>query len=217
METKFKQNKGSLKDDQNRLFYVVKNLVPKNVFTNKNKSKTWVYGYSERYDMVIISKSGQIGDIININGLIIALPLAPEKINKRSENQKDQYWQRDNLPKELNRIFSIFQWNEMASVFKNKWVDYIESEFDRRDYGYWFYNNGKPIYMTGSHYMYLQWTSIDVGYPDFREANRIFFIYWEACKADNRCFGLVYLKIRRSGFSFMGSSECVNTGTLVKD
>ena len=217
METKFKQNKGSLKEDQNRLFYVVKNLVPKNVFTNKNKSKTWVYGYSERYDMVIISKSGQIGDIININGLIIALPLAPEKINKRSENQKDQYWQRDNLPKELNRIFSIFQWNEMASVFKNKWVDYIEAEFDRRDYGYWFYNNGKPIYMTGSHYMYLQWTSIDVGYPDFREANRIFFIYWEACKADNRCFGLVYLKIRRSGFSFMGSSECVNTGTLVKD
>ena len=65
--------------------------------------------------------------------------------------------------------------------------------------------------------MYLQWTSIDVGYPDFREANRIFFIYWEACKADNRCFGLVYLKIRRSGFSFMGSSECINTGTLAKD
>jgi hypothetical protein len=56
-----------------------------------------------------------------------------------------------------------------------------------------------------------------VGYPDFREANRIFFIFWEACKADNRCFGLAYLKIRRSGFSFMGSSECVNTGTLVKD
>ena len=71
--------------------------------------------------------------------------------------------------------------------------------------------------MTGSHYMYLQWTSIDIGYPDFREANRIFFIFWEACKADSRCFGLSYLKIRRSGFSFMGSSECVNTGTLVKD
>jgi len=65
--------------------------------------------------------------------------------------------------------------------------------------------------------MYLQWTSIDVGYPDFREANRIFFLYWEACKADKRCFGLDYLKIRRSGFSFMGSSECVNIGTLVRD
>ena len=65
--------------------------------------------------------------------------------------------------------------------------------------------------------MYLQWTSIDVGYPDYREANRIFFLYWEACKADKRCFGMDYLKIRRSGFSFMGSSECVNTGTLARD
>ena len=78
-------------------------------------------------------------------------------------------------------------------------------------------NNGVSTYITGAHYMYLQWTSIDIGYPDFREANRIFFIFWEACKADERCFGISYLKIRRSGFSFMGSSECVNTGTLAKD
>jgi hypothetical protein len=205
------------KDDQNRLFYVVKNLVPKTVLTNKNKAKSWLYGYSAKYDMVIISKNGQIGQIVNINGLSIALPKQPENITKTSQKNNNQYWERKELPKELSRIQSIFQWNEMASVFKNKWVDYIEQEFDRREEGYWFYNNGKPTYLTGSHYMYLQWTSIDVGYPDFREANRIFFIFWEACKADNRCFGLAYLKIRRSGFSFMGSSECVNTGTLVKD
>jgi hypothetical protein len=43
------------------------------------------------------------------------------------------------------------------------------------------------------------------------------FIYWEACKADNRSFGMVYLKIRRSGFSFMGSAECINTASLAKD
>jgi len=217
MEIKSKQSKASPKDDQNRLFYVVKNLVPKAVFSNKNRAKTWIYGYSDRYDMVVISKTGQIGDIININGLNIALPLLSSEVYKRSETVSKQYWERKKLPKELSRMQSIFQWNEMAAVFKNKWVDYIEEEFDRRDHGHWFYNNGIKTYITGSHYMYLQWTSIDVGYPDFREANRIFFIYWEACKADNRCFGLVYLKIRRSGFSFMGSSECVNTGTLVKD
>jgi hypothetical protein len=78
-------------------------------------------------------------------------------------------------------------------------------------------NHGDPTYITGSHYMYLQWTSIDVGYPDYREANRVFFIFWEASKADKRSFGMTYLKIRRSGFSFMGSSEAVNTGTLAKD
>lgn len=217
METRSKLNKGLPSDDQNRLFYVVKNLVTNSVLLNKNKAKTWVYGYNEKYDMVVITKSGQVGQIVNINGLNIALPKEPNKVEKRSDAKNKQYWERKELPKELNRIPSIFQWNEMASVFKNRWVDYIEQEFDRRDDGHWFYNNGKITYITGSHYMYLQWTSIDVGYPDFREANRIFFIFWEACKADKRSFGLVYLKIRRSGFSFMGSSECVNTGTLVKD
>ena len=51
----------------------------------------------------------------------------------------------------------------------------------------------------------------------FREANRIFYIFWEACKADPRCFGMIYLKIRRSGFSFMASEECANVGTISKN
>ena len=56
-----------------------------------------------------------------------------------------------------------------------------------------------------------------MGHPDFREANRIFYIFWEACKADKRSFGMCYLKIRRSGFSFMSSSEGVNMATITKD
>ena len=92
-----------------------------------------------------------------------------------------------------------------------------EQEFDRREEGFWFNNNGNPTYITGTHYCYLQWTKIDVGHPEFREANRIFFLFWEACKADKRSFGMCYLKIRRSGFSFMGSSETVNTATISKD
>ena len=167
--------------------------------------------------MVIISKDGTIGDVIEINGLKIALPAVPDNVYQRSKKQSEQYWEPADYPKELQRIKSIFQWNETPKEFKYKWVDYIEQEFDRRDNGLWFMNNGVPTYITGTHYMYLQWTKIDVGLPDFREANRIFFIYWEACRADDRCFGMVYLKIRRSGFSFMSSAECVNTATLAKD
>jgi hypothetical protein len=167
--------------------------------------------------MVVISKDGTIGDVVEINGLKIALPETPNQIYQRSRKQSEQYWEPSEYPKELNRIKSIFQWNETPKEFKYKWVDYIEQEFDRRDNGFWFMNNGVPTYITGTHYMYLQWTKIDVGLPDFREANRIFFIYWEACRADDRSFGMVYLKIRRSGFSFMSSAECVNTATLAKD
>ena len=207
-----------LNEGQNSTLYrVLKDFVPKAVVSNKNRNRSWLYGYNPKYDVVVISKTGQIGDVIEISGLKIALPKAPKECLQRHKEKKQQYWERRELPKQLSRIQSIFQWNEMPSDFKARWVDYIEQEFDYREDGCWFMNKGKPTYITGAHYMYLQWTNIDVGYPDYREANRILYIYWEACKADKRSFGMIYLKIRRSGFSFMSSSECVNTGTLAKD
>ncbi len=199
------------------LYRVLNNYVPKNVLSNKNRNKSWIYGYDEKYDVVVISKTGQIGDVIEISGLKIALPKTPKECLQRHSDKSKQYWERRELPKQLSKIQSIFQWNDMPSEFKSRWVDYIEQEFDYREDGCWFMNNGIPTYITGAHYMYLQWTNIDVGYPDYREANRLLYIFWEACKADKRSFGMIYLKIRRSGFSFMSSSECVNTGTLAKD
>ena len=205
------------KESQNKLYTVLTNIVPKNVLSKKNKARSWLYGYNEKYDIIIISKTGQIGEIISISGLDIALPLYSSNGRKRPKNKSEQFWVRQDYPKPLAKLPSIFFWNEMPTSFKNLWIDYIEEEFERREKGHWFWNNGEPTYITGSHYMYLQWTKIDVGYPDFREANRLFYIYWEACKADKRSFGICYLKIRRSGFSFMGSEECANIATISKD
>ena len=203
--------------DQNKLYTKVNKLITNSVIVNKNRGRTWLYGYNEKYDVVVISKTGQIGSVIDINGLKIALPKPPKDVYKRDNKKEEQYWHSTPIPKELNRIKSIFQWHDTPDIFKDKWVDYIESEFDKREQGYWFMNNGVPTYITGTHYMYLQWTKIDVGNPDFREANRIFYLFWEACKADKRSFGMCYLKIRRSGFSFMSSCEGVNQATITKD
>ena len=205
------------KEGQNKLYHLLEDAIPKSTLVTKNKAKSWKYGYNEKHDVVVISKSGQIEDVVNINGLRIALPKPPKKIYKRSSKKAEQYWERFEYPKELFRIKSIFNWHSSPTAFKNQWVDYIETEFDRREEGFWFYSNGIKTYITGSHYMYLQWTKIDVGFPNYREANRIFYLYWEACKADTRSFGICYLKIRRSGFSYMGSEECANIGTISKD
>jgi hypothetical protein len=207
------QNEGQ----NNNLLRVVKEHIPPAVVSNKNRVRSWLYGYNEQYNVIVISKTGQIGQVVEISGLYIALPFAPDKCFQRHTEKKEQYWERQDIPRELSKIQSIFQWNEKPKDFKDRWVDYIEQEFDYRENGYWFMNNGVKTYITGSHYMYLQWSSIDVGYPDFREANRIYWLFWEACKADPRSFGMIYLKIRRSGFSFMSSSECVNIGTLARD
>tara|TARA_Y100000004_G_scaffold197388_1_gene271741 strand:- start:9682 stop:11904 length:2223 start_codon:yes stop_codon:yes gene_type:complete len=186
-------------------------ILPVTIY-NKNKTKTWEYGYNKDYDIVIISKDGTLGEVYEINNIKIGLPKAPKKV----ENNDDM-WEPHICPKELLRLKSIFDWNKRDNAFKSKWVDYIEREFDRREKGHWFTNNGKATYLTGTHYMYLQWTKIDVGKPEFREANRIFYIFWQACVADPRSFGMCYLKNRRSGFSFMSSAEAVNRGTLTRD
>ena len=193
------------------LFEVIK-PIKINTLKRHNKARRWKYGYDKENDIVVISKTGQIGDVYSIQNLKIALPPMPAKITK-GENK----WSKSEYPKELNRIKTIFDWKSYPEEFKDQWEPYIDEEFKRRDEGHWFYNKDKPTYITGTHYMYLQWSKIDVGAPEFREANRLFFIFWEACKADSRCYGMCYLKNRRSGFSFMASSEAVNMATISSD
>ena len=187
--------------------------IKRTTISRLNKSKKWKYGYNKENDIVIISKTGKIGQILEIQGLRIALPLEPVHVYS---NEKSK-WQKIEYSKELSRLKNIFDWRNYPEEQKEKWYDYIDGEFKRRDEGFWFVNDGKPTYITGTHYMYLQWSKIDVGAPDFREANRLFYIFWEACKADKRCYGMCYLKNRRSGFSFMSSAETVNLATISSD
>jgi hypothetical protein len=194
------------------LVKVLKDYIKPKTLNKNNRYKKWDYGYNEDYDMVVISKTGQIDQIIEIQNLKIALP-KPVEIKKFNSNT----WEYTEYPKVLKRIKSVFDWEQYPTEFKEQWYDYIDNEFTRREEGFWFYNKDVPTYVTGTHYMYLQWSKIDVGAPDFRESNRLFYIFWEACKADYRSYGMCYLKNRRSGFSFMASGECVNMATISSD
>ena len=198
------------------LYSVVDNHIKPHIVKRKNRYNQWDYGYNKEHDVVVISKTGKIGEIYEIQNLKIALPLA-EKVYKRSKKTNEQFWEVKKLPEELKKIQTVFDWNQYPQGFKDKWYDYINQEFIKREEGYWYYNKGIPTYITGTQYMYLQWTKIDVGSADFRESNRLFYIFWEACKADNRSYGMCYLKNRRSGFSFMASADTVNLATISRD
>jgi len=194
------------------LYKVLEDYIKPKVLKRMNRYKKWEYGYNEEHDLVVISKTGEIGEIYEIQDLKIALPKA-ENIH----TFEDDRWSYTEYPKELSKIKSVFDWEEYPLEFKEKWYDYIDEEFNRRGQGFWFYNKGLATYITGTNYMYLQWSKIDVGQPDFRESNRLFYIFWEACKADKRSYGMCYLKNRRSGFSFMASGETVNQATISSD
>ena len=74
-----------------------------------NKGKKWKYGYSKEHDIIVISKTGQIGDIYEIQNLKIALP---KEINvySRSKKKEKQYWVQFEREQQLKNIKTIFDW-----------------------------------------------------------------------------------------------------------
>jgi hypothetical protein len=199
------------------LYNVISDHLDDKKLKKNNKLKKYKYGYDKDLDCVIISKDGTLGEIYEIQGLKVGLPQIPESVDGEKLKKDKQVFTRRERPESLSKIKTLYDFKQYQDDIKEKYYDYINGEFTRRDNGYWFMCNGAPCYITGSHYIYLNWTKIDVGAPDFRQANRIFYYFWEACKADQRSYGMCYLKNRRSGFSFMASSETVNQATISRD
>ena len=175
----------------------------------------------EEYDDLAISicPNGTQGEVLELGGLVIVLPAQPPK--KQIQGYKDpvhmQMWKRSPMPEELSRIRSMDEWSEMPREFRQKFSTYIEEEFRRRREGFWFFNYGVPTYITGRHYMMLQWTKLDVGYPNFLQFQKNIFVHLAACEADPRCIGQLYTKCRRSGYTNICSSVLLDEATQVKD
>jgi len=119
------------------LYKVLDNYIKPSTLKKKNNDKSWKYGYDEDFDIIVISKTGKIGEIYEIQNLKIALPAEFE-----THNFKDKKWSHTEYPKELARIKTIFDWKEYPEDFKEQWYDYIEKEFERRENGFWFSNKG---------------------------------------------------------------------------
>ena len=177
--------------------------------------------YTEEYDepAIKICPNGSEGEIIELSGLLICIPKKPPKkqIFGYQKPKSMQMWERVSMPEELSRVKSMDEWAEMPREFREKFRPYIEEEFRRRREGFWFYNNGTPTYITGRHYMMLQWSKMDIGYPDYLEFQHEIFLHMAACESDTRCIGQLYTKCRRSGYTNICSSVLVDEATQVKD
>lgn len=175
-----------------------------------------VDGYDD--EVIKICPNGTLGDIVEIGGILIGLPKAPTKgIKGEALETSMQMWQRISMPEELSRIRGMDEWAETPKEFREKFRPFIEEEFRKRREGFWFYNKGEPTFITGRHYMLLQWTKIDIGYPSYLGFQRDIFLHMAACEADPRCIGQLYTKCRRSGYTNICSSVLLDEATQVKD
>jgi len=60
--------------------------------------------------------------------------------------------------------------------------------------------NGKPVYITGTHYFYLNWWNIGI-YPNYRDPDRKYFYFSLYCMLDPNCLGLNEITKRKAGKS----------------
>jgi hypothetical protein len=170
----------------------------------------------DKQEVINICPNNSDGPIIEIESLSIQLP-KPESFLFSDLPKEQQMWKRQDIPRELAQINSMDDWYESPREFQQKWSPYIEQEFKRRKEGLWFMNNGEETYITGHHYMFLQWSSIDIGYPTYLDFQRKLFVHLSACEADPRCLGQIYTKCRRSGYTNMSAAVLVDEGSQVKE
>lgn len=169
--------------------------------------------------VVNICPNGTEGEVIELSDVFIQLPKVPSKkdILFHDKPKAEQCWKRLPVPQDLLRVRSMDEWLEQPKEFRAKYSQYIEQEFSRRRDGIWFYNNGVPTYITGHHYMLLQWSQMDIGYASYLDFQRKLYIHFEACKQDPRCVGQIYTKCRRSGYTNICGAALADEGTQVSN
>jgi len=137
-----------------------------------------------------------MGKSIEIYGIKIQLP-EEKNVFKASKVKKEQKFLRVMVPED----FSLLEFDtEGIPIYTEKQADFVKDEYEKIRNGYWFYNDGSPTYITGIHYFYLNyWTLEDGGKPDYRDADRRWFIFRNHCESLPQCFGIIRIKKRREG------------------
>jgi len=139
-----------------------------------------------------------------IYGIECNIPDCPKinEIDGHTLPKKKQKFKKVELPESL---YDIEFDNDGMPIYSPQQIDFITAELTKCRDGYWFMNNGVPAFITGTHYYYLNyWTLETGGMPEYRDADRKWFIFEQECSQDNDILGIIRVKKRREG----ATSQC---------
>ena len=130
-----------------------------------------------------------------IYGVVYKTPQAPNRVD--NEKDKKRLFTKVQIPS----IFEDLEFDEDGNaIYEQEHVDFIKAEWKKINDGYWFYNKDVLTYITGLHYFYLNyWTLEDGNVPDYRDVDRKYFYYQDYCERIPQCFGIIRIKKRREG------------------
>jgi hypothetical protein len=160
------------------------------------------------------------GKSINIQGLECKIPapgfvvnivtgkLEEREIYSRSNIPEEQYWERIPLPiwyKDTIKRWEAYdrkKKDDDPEFYDEQLEAYKAQEWDRRLNGFWYMNRGQPVYITGMHYLFMQWWMIDIGYPKFRIIDLEYFYFLQYVIEDPNCYGMLEICKRRNGKTY---------------
>lgn len=139
----------------------------------------------------------------------VSIPDAPpgEEIEGYGLPESEQFWRRKDLPDIFNEV-DIGKNGDVKLNAEQK--NYAKSEVHRCLNGYWIFIKGVKTFIPPKYYFYLQWWKLeDDIYPDYRDADRRYFLFlrhWEGIKW---CLGVARGKKRREGASSQATSNLI--------
>lgn len=148
-----------------------------------------------------------MSEYCEIYGSNVKLPERPkdEDAVNYGRPRKEQKWERGELPS----IFDHVDYDKDGKLSLTPEQEaYAEKELERCRTGVWMWIGEKMRYITGRYYFYLKYYVLEDGNPpEFREADRLYFLFWQHWFLILWCLGIVRIKKRRQGAS---SQSCSN-------
>ncbi len=146
---------------------------------------------------------------VDIYGSLIHTPDPPPEttIEGFGLPREEQFWRRKELPDYFDDVDLDKDGN---AILNHQQQAYATIEVARCKKGYWFFNNGIPTYITGKNYFYLQWWKLeDDIFPDYRDADRRYFLFLNFWECVLWCIGIGRGKKRREGASSQATSNLI--------
>lgn len=144
-----------------------------------------------------------------IYGIECQIPESPiqKSIDGFGVSDKKQKFKRVEIPESF---YDIEEDEDDLPIYNEDQISFVRREWDRIKNGYWFYNKGNKTYITGDYYFYLNYWLLETGgNPEYRDADRKWFMFYNECVNDDNILGVIRVKKRREGAT--SQSSCIIT------